>query len=414
MGYCEVKRLHYSEKSQVDLVENENGIQLVRKRLRGIHEVYEQLFRLKHPYLPHIYEVSFEDGATTVIEEFISGQDIGCVGLRRDQAARVMLELCQVLAFLHDRGIIHRDVKPSNLLLAEDGHIRLIDFDAARVVRGEGGPDTVALGTRGYAPPEQYGFSQTDERADIYAVGMTFRTLLVGRMGAYRRVIQTCTESDPQKRYRDIRQVSRAVRWAPLKRWVLAGAAAILLTLAGLSLPLLLRQESSLAREGSRPAVVRSTAEARKHPAPTEVIPAVQTAPISTSESSAPQSVSQPEETVSPPKPPQYVAIDGDGYSISAGDRVVTGKGDSYVYTGTVLAVTGSNQIQVQVDVEIPMLSQANAIYEAAMRARLTGEDYDTAKAAVMDSLNYGKTVFMDSTTCYLHPDAELQIQSSG
>ena len=89
-----------------------------------------------------------------------------------------MEELCEVLVFLHGYGIIHRDIKPSNLLLAPDGHIRLIDFDAAREGKPSADNDTRLLGTRGYAPPEQYGFAQTDSRADIYAAGVTMKQLL--------------------------------------------------------------------------------------------------------------------------------------------------------------------------------------------------------------------------------------------
>lgn len=114
--------------------------------------------------------------------------------------------------FLHQYGIIHRDIKPSNLLLAPDGHIRLIDFDAAREERPGGESDTRLLGTRGYVPPEQYGFSQTNVRADIYSVGVTLKHLLGNRAEKrpYRHIIRKCTEFAPKRRY----ATAKALLWA--------------------------------------------------------------------------------------------------------------------------------------------------------------------------------------------------------
>lgn len=89
--------------------------------------------------------------------------------------------------------------------------------------------DTELLGTRGYAPPEQYGFAQTDARADIYALGVTLKQLLgeKARKPRYRRVIQKCTNLDPDKWYRSVRQVRRA--FFGVRRHALCGTAAVLL-----------------------------------------------------------------------------------------------------------------------------------------------------------------------------------------
>lgn len=121
-------------------------------------------------------------------------------------------ELCSVLEFLHGKDIIHRDIKPSNISLANDGHIRLIDFDAARMPKEDLEQDTRLLGTRGYAPPEQYGFAQTDARADIYSLGVTLEQLLGDKAHKkrYKRIIGKCTNLNPDKRYQSARQVKRA------------------------------------------------------------------------------------------------------------------------------------------------------------------------------------------------------------
>ncbi len=213
MVYDEIKVLKQSGKSMVQLVKGQdNGRLLVRKTLQGRHSVYGILQEISHPYLPTVYEVSFAGDSTTVVEEYIEGQTVGSVELSEKQCRIIGKEMCNVLSFLHENGIIHRDIKPSNILLAKDGHIRLIDFDAARIPKEDSEQDTMLLGTRGYAPPEQYGFSQTDERADIYALGVTMKQLLGGsaEKARYKRILSKCTNLDPDKRYRSVSQVKKA------------------------------------------------------------------------------------------------------------------------------------------------------------------------------------------------------------
>lgn len=217
MEYEEIKLLKQSEKSTVHLIrEKDSGRTLIRKKLSGdrMHFVYSKLQECGHPYLPKLMEVTYADHCTTIIEEYIEGETIGSVELSVKQFASVARELCAVLEFIHEKGIIHRDIKPSNIILAKDGHIRLIDFDIARIGKEEAEQDTKILGTRGYAPPEQYGFSQTDERADIYALGVTLNQIaMVGEKGIkkrYQKIINRCMNLNPDKRYQSAGQVKRA------------------------------------------------------------------------------------------------------------------------------------------------------------------------------------------------------------
>ena len=200
----EIQILHQSPKSTVALMrDTDSGEKIVCKTLRGKHTVYEKLQKLEHPYLPRILSVKQEQRNTTVIEEYIEGAPLDRVSLPERALTKAFLELCQVLEFLHGHDILHRDIKPDNILLAPDGHIRLIDFDAAREPKEGETQDTRLLGTRGYAPPEQYGFSQTDARADLYALGVTFRQLLgpVARKGRWKGILRRCTALDPKDRY---------------------------------------------------------------------------------------------------------------------------------------------------------------------------------------------------------------------
>ncbi len=103
--------------------------------------------------------------------------------LSEKQALLYSRDIVGMLRVLHERPkpIIYRDLKPSNIIVGEDGHAKLIDYGAARIYRDESDMDTTNLGTGGYAAPEQYGYlGQTNQQTDIYAFGMTLLQMLTG------------------------------------------------------------------------------------------------------------------------------------------------------------------------------------------------------------------------------------------
>lgn len=214
MSYERLEVFKETNKSKVYLVyDSEHHRMAVEKHLHGEIKVYKLLKDLHHHYLPIIYEVQFQNGETIVHEEYIPGSSLAHLMVTEKQLIRWLLELCDVLDCLHSHGIHHKDIKPSNLLLGNDGHLRLIDFDAAQEKSDLGSTDRRILGTRGYAPPEQYGFAQTDARADIYALGVTFKKLL-GKSAdkcCYRYIFKRCTAIDPEKRYPSVKGVQRAI-----------------------------------------------------------------------------------------------------------------------------------------------------------------------------------------------------------
>ena len=183
-------------------VETDDKGRKVIKRVirRGSAEVYELLKDNPHLYMPKIYSVISDENEITVTEEFIDGKIISETCFTEKSMVSAAKDLCKVLTHIHRLGIVHRDIKPSNILMAEDGHIRLIDFDAARTVKPTADSDTRYLGTEGFAPPEQYGFSQTDKRSDIYALGKTLECIL-GSLAfdkKYGDIIYKCTRLDPE------------------------------------------------------------------------------------------------------------------------------------------------------------------------------------------------------------------------
>ncbi|MBX5455463.1 MAG: protein kinase [Thermogemmatispora sp.] len=145
---------------------------------------------LIHPNLPRIYDHFSENGRWYLVMDFIEGETLeerlSQTPDRRlplDEVLRLGLQLCDVLNYLHSRQppIIFRDLKPANIMLTGDGHLYLIDFGIARLFKPGQSKDTTALGSAGYAAPEQYGKAQSTPQTDIYALGATLHQLITGQ-----------------------------------------------------------------------------------------------------------------------------------------------------------------------------------------------------------------------------------------
>jgi hypothetical protein len=216
-----IKQLHKSDKSEILLVLNNHNKQLcVIKYINHIGLPYKDLKEIYHPLFPEIIYIAETSNQTIIIEEYISAQNLHDIlqekgSLDEYIVIKIVLQLCDGLKLLHKKNIIHRDIKPSNILLTNDQIAKLIDFDVARIEKIEAEKDTKQFGTIGYAPPEQYGFSQTDQRSDIYALGMTIKDL-VGReyKGNLLPVIEKCTQLNPANRFQSISKLEQAIRKA--------------------------------------------------------------------------------------------------------------------------------------------------------------------------------------------------------
>ncbi len=143
---------------------------------------------LTHPNLPRIYEQFNDTGRCYLVMDYIEGTALETYldkmggKLPIEKVLNIGIQLCAVLDYLHTRQppIIFRDLKPANVMLTADGHIFLIDFGIARHFKPGQAKDTSALGSSGYAAPEQYGKMQTTPRADLYALGATLHQMLTG------------------------------------------------------------------------------------------------------------------------------------------------------------------------------------------------------------------------------------------
>lgn len=204
--------LHSSKYSRTELV-MKNGIPYIRKIINAIGLPYAKLKEITHPCLPHIFFSVEDEHKTYIIEEYISGISLK-EALERgfhfsfEQQKNIAKALCTALVFLHEKGILHRDIKPSNIIVMHDfQQVKLIDFGIARNLKDNKNicsQDTCIMGTPGYAPPEQYGFSTTDQRSDIYSLGKTLLDITNEESDPnYIKILKRCTEFDPNKRYND-------------------------------------------------------------------------------------------------------------------------------------------------------------------------------------------------------------------
>ncbi|MBX5456337.1 MAG: serine/threonine protein kinase [Thermogemmatispora sp.] len=195
------------------------------------------LSRLSHPNLPAFTDFFSEGERHFLVMEYIDGKTLeelleengGPFSERRVLGwAR---QLCDVLEYLHSQQppVIFRDLKPGNIMLRRDGRIKLIDFGIARLVRRSSSQDTQLLGTPGFAPPEQYGSAQTDQRSDIYSLAVTLFQLLTGALpekgfglpdartlnpavsSTVARALEKAASLDPNDRYPSVAVFRRAL-----------------------------------------------------------------------------------------------------------------------------------------------------------------------------------------------------------
>ena len=189
----------------------------------------QPLRALDAPPMPRFIAEYRGEAMRCVLREYVPGRTLAEEADRaRERAIDTGIQLCDQLAALHGNvpPVIHRDIKPRNVVVRPDGQAVLIDFGISRVASGTendsrtsaAGSDTLVFGTQGFAPPEQYGFAQTDARSDIFALGMLLNWLQRGDMELPKRpstpldrVIARCTAFDPRKRYASVTQVRRAL-----------------------------------------------------------------------------------------------------------------------------------------------------------------------------------------------------------
>lgn len=228
----QVQLSFYKEVAKVDsrhdvvLVQHtETGKVFVRKVLKHYDKsVFEFIKQGRLNGVPIIHDLIETEDSLIVIEDYISGHSISEIIETRlfdDQEAKgVIVQLCEILKpfHAHNPAIIHRDIKASNVIMGNDGKVYLIDFDASKRVIKDKNRDTELIGTEEYAAPEQYGFGQSDQRTDIYAMGVLLNKMITGKFpseaefkGSFSEIIKKSTEIDPDNRYQNVEELSEAL-----------------------------------------------------------------------------------------------------------------------------------------------------------------------------------------------------------
>ncbi|HMO57029.1 MAG TPA: protein kinase [Roseiflexaceae bacterium] len=200
----------------------------------------ELLRQLSHPALPVVADLFDHQGRPVLVMEFVPGSTLedtmhaANAPLLEQTAINYGIQIARVLHYLHTRQppIIYRDLKPSNIMATPEGVLKLIDFGVARTHKKHQKKDTVAMGSAGYAPAEQYGKGQTDARSDVYALGATLLHLLTnlppiplhtpteGSIRSLNPSVDPATEQViiramhqvPEQRYTDAQTMEQALR----------------------------------------------------------------------------------------------------------------------------------------------------------------------------------------------------------
>lgn len=186
------------------------------------------LLRLNYPGVPKTYGTFIKEGRSYLAREYFEGEPLDEVIARgvmqTPQIFKVARQICTILGYLHAQNppVIHRDIKPQNIILRPDGSIGLTDFGIARTYKEDSLSDTQYMGTLLYAPPEQYGYAQSSPQTDIYALGIVLIYLATGspdRRDIGRRIanpqlrslIEKCIAFDPKARFQNVDAVVKRI-----------------------------------------------------------------------------------------------------------------------------------------------------------------------------------------------------------
>ena len=188
------------------------------------YDLYSKLKNIHHNNLVEILDVGIENGKCVVIEEFVNGVILNDVlrqrgKLSKEESEKYICELCDGLSILHRNKIIHRDVNPNNIMITNDGILKLGDYHIS-IQEDLQEENRVVKGTEGYIAPEQISEEMADERSDIYAVGMVLDAMLggyksgtinAGFLSKYARIITRATALEKKNRYPNVLRIKEEI-----------------------------------------------------------------------------------------------------------------------------------------------------------------------------------------------------------
>ena len=223
---------YYDEKiisKNIRLVRGENGELYIKKAVEpSALDIYRKLEKVDSRNVVKIYDVrENDDGSCEVLEEYVDGTPLYDIAFKRNFTCEEIkfyaAEVCSGVQALHKIGVIHRDLTYNNILLSRYGEIKIVDFDISRSFKKGEKSDTTILGTPGFAAPEQYGFLQSSEKTDIYAVGSLMAFMLEhsddgAKSPELSYIAQKCVKFVPELRYKNIAELKKAILNAEKRR----------------------------------------------------------------------------------------------------------------------------------------------------------------------------------------------------
>ena len=214
--YQEIAVLGEDKQTAMKLIRSENGNTLLCKRIdTSLLPIYRKLINISHENIVKVYGLTKDEYGIIAVMEYFPSKTLeekmlenGIFSIRDMKS--VILQIAKGVSTIHDLGIVHRDLSANNILIDKNGRVKITDFGIARMYDKDKNTDTRILGTHGYAAPEQFGFIQTDRKADVYAIGVLMNVMLSGKMpneklykgdSKLMDIIQRCTSMKPADRY---------------------------------------------------------------------------------------------------------------------------------------------------------------------------------------------------------------------
>ena len=205
------------------------GRKIQAEMLRNEMEILQKLTEMGLTGIPKAYRIFEENGGGYFLREYIEGTPLSQMvmqkgGIQERELCKISLKICQAVENFQklEDPMIHRDIKPENIVVTPTGETVFIDFGTMRSYKKDSQRDTFVVGTRGTAAPEQYGYRQTDQRTDVYAIGQTMLYMVTESYELdqlseckisrkLKKIIEKACSFEPDKRYADAAELRKVI-----------------------------------------------------------------------------------------------------------------------------------------------------------------------------------------------------------
>ena len=212
------------------------GRKFQAEMLRNEMEVLQKLAEIGLTGIPKAYRIFEENSGVYFLREYIEGIPLSQMllqkgGMQETELSRISIKICRAAEQFQklEDPMIHRDIKPENIVITHGGEVAFIDFGTMRSYKKDSQRDTFVVGTRGTAAPEQYGYNQTDQRTDVYAIGRTMlymatesyeldQILECGVNRELKKIIKKACSFETDQRYEGEAELGRAIEKCQEKR----------------------------------------------------------------------------------------------------------------------------------------------------------------------------------------------------